>query len=184
MVLFDKPGPENTDAVLHLVREQARALAIGTCLVATTGGTTALKALEALAGLRLVVVSHCAGFAEGVPQELPAQTRRRLEQAGAAVLTATHALGGVGRAVRLRFGTYQLEELVAQTLRLFGQGTKVAVEISLMAADAGLIAPGEPVISVGGTREGADTALVLLPANTHRLFDLKVRQVLCKPGSW
>jgi hypothetical protein len=184
MVLFEKAGAENTDAVLRLVRERGEALGIGTCLVATTRGRTAIKALKILGGFRLVAVTHCTGFSEANFQELAAEERSRLEQAGVAVLTTTHAFGGVGRAVRKRFGTYQLDELVAQTLRLFGQGTKVAVEIALMAADAGLIPAGEPVISVGGTSEGADTALVLVPANTHKLFDLKVREVLCKPASW
>lgn len=184
MVLFDGPGPRNTEGVLQVVREQGKALGIRTCVVATTRGGTALKALEALAGFRLVAVAHCAGFAEANQQEMPEPARRRLEEAGVKVLTATHALGGVGRAVRLRFNTYEVEELIAQTLRLFGQGTKVAVEVALMAADAGLIPTGEPVISVGGTKEGADTALVLLPANTHKLFDLKIAQVLCKPAAW
>jgi len=184
MLLFDRSGPENTEAVLRLVGERGRALGIGTCLLASTRGEAALKAVEALAGFRLVVVTHCTGFPGPNEQEMPAEVRGRLQQAGAVVHTATHVLGGVGRAVRVRFGTYQLDELIAHTLRLFGQGTKVAVEIALMAADAGLVACGEPVISIGGTAQGADTALVLLPANTHKLFDLKVREILCKPASW
>ena len=43
----------------------------------------------------------------------------------------------MGRAVRKKLGTYELEEIIAYTLRVFGQGAKVAVEIALMAADAG-----------------------------------------------
>lgn len=184
MVVFDKPGAQNTDAVLRLARERGAALGIDTCLVATTRGRTAARALEILQGFRLVAITHCTGYSQPNTQELAAEERRRLEEAGVPVLTTTHALAGVGRAVRNRFNTYQIDELVAHTLRLFGQGTKVAVEIALMAADAGLVPVGEPVISVGGTGEGADTALVLLPANTHRLFDLQVREILCKPASW
>jgi hypothetical protein len=97
------------------------------------------------------------------------------------VLTATHAFGGVGRAVRRRFNTYQVDEIIAQTLRVFGQGTKVACEIVLMAADAGLISTDEEIISIAGTAYGADTALVVKPAHTHDFFQLKVREVLCKP---
>ncbi len=131
-----------------------------------------------------MAVTHVTGFTEANFQELPAEERKRLEESGIQVLTATHALGTVGRAVRIKFATYQIDELIAHTLRIFGEGTKVAVEIALMAADAGLVPAGEPVISVGGTAEGADTALVLLPANTHRFFDLKVREILCKPAAW
>ena len=100
---------------------------------------------------------------------------------GGVILTATHAFGGVGRAVRRRFNTYQVDEIIAQTLRVFGQGTKVACEIALMAADAGLIRTDEEVISIGGTARGADTALVVKPAHTHDFFELRVKEVLCKP---
>ncbi len=184
MLLFEKAGPENTERVLRLVQERGESLGIRTCLVASVRGRTAWRAHNTLAGFRIVAVTHVCGFSEPGFQELPEEERRRLEEAGVRVLTATHALGTVGRAVRNKFGTYQIDELIGHTLRIFGQGTKVAVEIALMAADAGLAPVGEPVISVGGTGEGADTALVLLPANTHKFFDLRVREILCKPAAW
>ncbi len=83
--------------------------------------------------------------------------------------------------MRKKWGTYELEEVLAATLRVFGQGTKVAVEVALMAADAGLISTREPCLSLGGTGEGADTALLLRPANAQTFFDLKVMEILVKP---
>jgi hypothetical protein len=50
-----------------------------------------------------------------------------------------------------------------------------------MAADAGLISTCEDAIAVGGTRSGADTAVVLKPTNTHAFFDLKIKEIVCKP---
>ncbi len=108
-------------------------------------------------------------------------TARLLEQAGASILTAQHAFGGVGRAVRKKLGTYEIDEVIAFALRTFGQGAKVAIEIALMAADAGLARTGEPCISIGGTERGADTALLLRPANAQTFFDLRVMEVLAKP---
>ena len=70
--------------------------------------------------------------------------------------------------------------LIADTLRLFGQGTKVAVEISIMAADAGTLT-GDDIVAIGGTARGADTALVLKPANQSDLFSMRIREVICKP---
>jgi hypothetical protein len=92
-----------------------------------------------------------------------------------------HALGGLGRAVRRKLGTYQVEEIIAFALRTFCQGIKVACEISVMAADAGLIPVNEEIVAVGGTSSGADTAVVLLSANAQEFFDLRVLEVLCKP---
>jgi len=150
-------------------------------VVPTTGGSVGLQAAEALAGLNVVVVTHSAGFSEPGRQEVPENTIAEIKAKGAKVLTTTHAFGGVGRAVRFKMKTYQTEEIIAQTLRLFGQGTKVAIEISLMAADAGLIAPHEEIISCGGSGRGLDTALVLRPAHAQNFFDLQVLEVLCKP---
>jgi hypothetical protein len=135
-----------------------------------------------LHGLELVVVSHSAGFVEGNHQELLPQHRQTIEQNGGRILTCQHAFGGVGRAVRKKLQTYQLDEIIAYTLRIFGEGVKVACEISLMAADAGLAKVGELAIALGGTGHGADSALVLLPTNAQTFFDLRVVEVLCKPG--
>ena len=58
---------------------------------------------------------------------------------------------------------------------------KVVIEISVMAADAGLLRTDEPVIAIGGTGHGSDTAVVLTPANSQNFFDVKVHEILCKP---
>jgi len=178
---FSAAGPENTRPTLERAAERAAELDIRSVVVASTTGRTGLQAVELLAGRNLVVVSHSTGFTKPDFQEMPPQARRALENAGAKVLTAQHALGGVNRAVRKKLGTYEIDEIVAFTLRAFGQGTKVAVEIALMAADAGLISTQEPCISVGGTDGGADTALVLRPAHAQNFFDLKIMEFLAKP---
>jgi len=65
-----------------------------------------------------------------------------------------------------------------------GQGTKVCVEITLMAMDAGLIPPNQDVVAVGGTGSGADTALRIKPANAAKFFDLRIKEVIAKPSSF
>lgn len=66
---------------------------------------------------------------------------------------------------------------MADTLRLFGQGTKVAVEVTVMAADGGALA-GNDIIAIGGSGHGADTALVLKPAHQNNFFDLRIREII------
>jgi hypothetical protein len=180
-VYFPEPGSANTDKTLEIARRRAEELGIETTVVASTSGETGLKAVKEFANRKVVVVTHVTGFSTPGVQELTPQNRARILEKGGMVLTATHAFGGVGRAVRRRFNTYQVDEIIAQTLRTFGQGTKVACEIVLMAADAGLIRTDEEIISIGGTANGADTALVVKPAHAHDFFQLKVKEVLCKP---
>jgi hypothetical protein len=66
---------------------------------------------------------------------------------------------------------------------LFGQGTKVAVEVAIMATDGGALS-GNDIVAIGGTGKGADTALILKPANQSHLFDMRIREVVCKPRSF
>lgn len=180
-VTFDKPGPQNTERTLETAAKRADELGIRHIVVATTSGKTGLLAAQVFKGKNLVVVTHSAGFLKPDFQELKPALHRKIESLGAKVLTCQHAFGGVGRAVRKKLATYELEEIIAYTLRTFGQGTKVAIEISLMAADAGLIPTQELCIAIGGTNWGADTALLLRPANAQTFFDLRVVEVLAKP---
>jgi hypothetical protein len=181
---FKRPGAKNTRAVMEIACHRAKELEINTFLVATCSGRTAFEALEVLGpGKKIIAVTHVTGFREPNHQELSQDTRRELESKGIKVLTCQHAFGGVGRAVRNKLSTYQTDEIIAFALRTFGEGTKVAIELALMAADAGFIRTDEDVISIGGTGKGADTALVLQPANSFRFFDLKVKEVICKPAT-
>ena len=180
---FFKSGQENTKAVMEAVSRRCRELPIGKVLVATCSGKNAFTALKALdPGVKIIAVTHVTGFVKPDFQELSDKNRRELQAKGATVLTCQHAFGGVGRGARRKLATYQVDEIMAYTLRMFGQGTKVAIELALMAADAGLVRTDEDVISVGGTAEGADTALVIQPANSADIFDLKVKEVICKPA--
>jgi hypothetical protein len=180
---FHKPGGKNTKAVLEAVSRRSTELSIRTVLIATCSGRTAYEALKILdRDVKIIAVTHVTGYEKPDAQELAEQDKKELESQGVTVLTCQHAFGGVGRAVRNKLGTYQADEIMAYTLRIFGQGVKVAIELALMAADAGLVRTDEDIISVGGTARGSDSALVLKPANSFHFFDLKIREVICKPA--
>jgi len=180
-VYFDSPGSENTEAVLQIAKKRAEELGIKTIVVASTKGNTAVKAMDVFQGYRVIMVSHVTGFSEPNVQEFTPENRKIVESKGGTIITAAHAFAGLSRAMRLKHNMYLLGEIVADTLRIFGQGAKVACEIALMAVDSGLVPSGEDVIAIGGTGSGADTALVVKAANTHRFFDLRVKEILCKP---
>jgi len=182
---FPDPGPHNTDAALEAAKLRAKARSIDKILISSCSGAAARRAVELFEdAFSIIAVTHVTGFKEPNYQELPQSERSYLLTKGVQVLTAQHAFAGVGRAFRNATGTFQIDEVIAYTLRTFGQGTKVAIEIALMAADAGLIDAGEEVISMGGTVQGVDTALLLRGDNTHHFFDVKVKEVICKPFSF
>jgi hypothetical protein len=181
-IYFKKPGKENTARTLELAKARADELGIKQIVVATTRGGTAVSAAEIFSGdFNLVAVTHSTGFRGPDIQQLEEDNRKKLEDAGVSILTTTHAFGGIGRAVRFKLETYQTEEIVAYALRTFGQGTKVGIEIAVMASDAGLIKTEMDAIVIGGTGKGADTALVVTPTHTQTFFDIKVHEIICKP---
>jgi hypothetical protein len=181
-VYFALPGPANTSRTLELAHARARLLGIRKTLVASTSGATGLQATRVLQDLDVIVVTHSTGFGAPDTQALTAGNRAAIEAAGATILTCQHAFGGVGRAVRKKLGTYQIDEIMAFTLRTFCEGIKVVAEMSLMAADAGLVRTDEPVIAIAGTGRGADTAAVLKPANAQTFFDLRFLEIICMPA--
>ncbi len=178
-VHFEKPG-DHTEEVLNLVQKKVDEQKISQVIVATTKGDTALKAVASLKNCKIVIVTHQAGFKEPGGMEIEEGIIKDIEAKGIKVVTATHALAGVERAVRKKLGTWMTVEIMAQTLKIFGQGTKVCAEIVAMAADAGAISL-DNVIAVGGTGRGADTAWVIKPVHTHNFFDMKLIELICKP---
>ena len=178
---FEKPGKENTETVLKLVKRYAETKGIRDIVVASTTGETGEKASRILKGFNVVVVTHHFGFREPGIHELLEENRKKILKNGAKIFTATHALSGVERAIRKQFETIMPLELIAHTLRLFSEGTKVCVEIVIMAVDAGLIPEGTEVIAMAGSGHGTDTALVIKSASASRFFDLEIREVIAKP---
>jgi len=183
IVYFNKHGENNTEAVLTLARKRAEELGIRDIVVASTTGETGARASEVFKGFNLIVVTHHTGFREPGHQELMVENRRVIEASGAKIFTGTHVFMNVERAIRSKFDTAYPAEIMAQTLRLFCEGMKVAVEIVAMAADAGLIPVDRDVISIAGTGRGADTAIVVQPANSSRIFDMTIKEIIAKPRS-
>jgi hypothetical protein len=180
-VYFEEKGPVNTETTLSIAKKRAEELGIKTILVASTVGDTALRAMEVFKGFRVIVVTHVTGMRQSDDQEFEEKNRQIVEEKGGIVLTTTHALGGLSKAMRNKYQTFVLGEVIADALRIFGQGIKVVCEMAAMAADSGLVRTDEDIIAVAGSGRGADTAVVMTPAHTHNFFNLKIREILCKP---
>ena len=176
---FETSGRINTKNTASLALKAAKDLGIENIVVASNTGETALL----FGGFQgnIVCVTHAFGFLKPGENELTADMKLQLQGKGIKILTASHVLSGAERSLSNHFGGIYPVEIIANTLRMFGSGIKVCVEISAMALDAGLIPYGQPVIGIGGTLRGADTALILTPEYTSRILDTKIHEVICKP---
>ncbi len=179
----ESPGPTCTDQTLKLAYERGKALGLTQVVLASTKGGTAYKALEIFSDFDITAVTYHCGYKDPFQSVMPAEVKSDLENKGVHVVSATHALSGLERSLAKKYSGSFPVLLIADTLKLFGQGTKVAVEVSIMATDAGRLT-GKDIIAIGGSGKGADTALVLKPAGQSHLFDMRIRETICKPRSF
>ena len=177
---FDQPGKVNTVQTLKEAARRGQELGLNEIVLATTSGDTAYEALELCPGFTITAVTYHYGFKKPFEPVMKDMVRQDLTDKSVRVVAATHALSGVERGVAKKHGGVCPVLLMADTLKLFGQGVKVAVEVAVMAADAGALS-GRDVIAVGGSSKGADAALVIKPAHAASFFDLRIREVVCKP---
>jgi len=177
---FDKPG-DYTDVVVSIVKERLKIGDINQIVVATTTGKTALKVAIDFTQIKVVAVTHQAGFKVPGELEAPEDILQEIKEKRVKIVTATHALAGINRAIRKKYGTWMVSELIAESFRMLGEGTKVCVEIVTMAADAGVLSMDGDVIAIAGSGRNADTAWVIKPAHSQNFFDMKLKELLCKP---
>jgi len=183
---FEKPGKENTDELLEIVKERLLESNIKYIAIASVSGETALKLADVFedAGLDNVTIvntSHHAGFKEKNTSELSQEMRKKLEDRGIVSFVGSHALSGVGKGISNKFGGVTSVAIIAETLRMFSQGIKVCGEISIMLADAGLIPVDEEILAIGGRAFGSDSAAIITPANMTNVFDMRIHEILAMP---
>lgn len=186
ILYLDTVGEENTETVLKVAARRASELGITHIVVASTSGNTALKMAEAVKGsnIKVIGVSHQFGQKEKGEWEVEEEYKNKLEELGAVITTQSHMFSGIERSITKKFGGYSRTEIIADSLRsLFGKGFKVAIEVAVMAADSGYIPVSNDteIIAIGGTRWGADVALVLRPAHSNDFFSLQVREIIAMP---
>ena len=149
---------DNTDTTLKLACQRAGELGIKTIAFASTRGYTAGKALDLCPDLNLIAV--------GIGRDrFPEDEAERFQQAGKLIFS---------REIESDYPSG-----MQQAFRCFGQGTKVAVQVAVLAVQAGLVEEGETVIGIGGSSQGADTALVMVASWGYA--DIHISEIICKP---
>jgi hypothetical protein len=152
-VYFKEPGKANSRDSLIIAKRRADELGIKDVVVTSYTGETGALAAEIFKGYNLIVVAGMVGFMEPNQDRMKPEYKKTIEESGDKILRACHSFGGLGRAVN-KFNVIQVDEVIAQVLRLFRAGVKVACECAGMLADAGLIRTDREVVALGGTDGG------------------------------
>lgn len=179
---FEKAGKENTSRCLEIVSGLLKE-GFSHLVVATTTGETGLLFAKKFEGktLNMVAVTHNVGYAGQNVDECSSEARQELMSLGVKIFTGAILSRGIEASFMKKHQGVYPGYIVAQTLRLLGQGTKVCVEIVVEACDAGMVPEGEDIIAVAGTGKGADTVAIVQAHPSDRFLDVRVRQILAKP---
>ena len=184
MQVFEKPGKENTDETCRIAVERAKAMG-APLVVCTNSGATGVRLCEIAKennySGKIVIVTHAYGSQKPGETAVKPELRQAMEAFGVTLVTAAHTLSGVERAMSRTFRGVYPAEIIAYTLRMLSQGVKVVVEIGSMALDNGAIPYGVPIVCLGGTGIGVDTAVVMTPEHANRIFETRIHEILCKP---
>lgn len=180
---MEKTKEQITAETLRKAAETAAAKGMDIIVASSTGATALqLKSIADEAGFKgnIIAVTHVYGSRK--IGECPAEENfPAMREQGMRIVTAAHALSGAERGISSKFGGTYPVEIMAHTLRMFGPGVKVCVEIAMMACDNGATPYGKPVVCIGGTGSGADTVCIVSPSYSAKVFDLKVNEVIAKP---
>lgn len=182
VVYFEKGG-NHTETLAEIVKEKVITKKIKYVVMSSNSGESALKFHKVLkgTGINLISVTEHAGAHGNDKIAITKERKKELENKGIKVLICSHALSGVSKSISEKFGGTSHVEIIAHILRRISEGTKVAVEVAVMAADAGLVPTDRDIIAVGGTGKGVDTAVIIRSAHMNNFFNLKIKEILAKP---
>ena len=170
----------NTEQVIQEAIKCAKENDINHIVIASVTGASLPELCRYFDG-NIICVTHAYGYKTPGECEFPAELRAQYEAKGVKFVTAAHVLSGAERGISNVFKGMYPVEIMAQTLRMFGAGTKVGVECAIMALDAGCVPFGQKVISLGGTGRGLDSAIVVTPGYAQRVFSTHIHKIICKP---
>ena len=178
---FDKIGDINTDEVLNLAKERYKELGLKHVVIASSSGDTAVKALRYFKSEELCIVSSRYGFRSPGKNSLSKKNLGILKKYGVKIVFQTHIFSGIDVAISKINGGISLTQYTANIFKMIGAGFKVCAEITVMAADSGCIPVNQEIISIGGTKGGADTALIIFPVHSANFLDMQFKEIICMP---
>ena len=110
-IYFRESGIDNTDLTLEIAEKTAKKLGIKSVIVASTRGTTGVKACEILKGLNVIIVTHHVGFKKTGINQLTKENEEKIIKLGGRILTCIHAFSGLEKA-RESFSMGQISKTV------------------------------------------------------------------------
>lgn len=188
---FDAPGPQNTAAVIQVVKQRLRRGDIEKVLVASESGRLALRVRKQVPRACVVCVTYDKETRKKYRK--PALMKDGLLEKGVTIVERPEPMGrGLVFRNWWERRTLQLAGPMADLFWMTlicvgGHGFRTAVEIVFVAVEAGIVKVGEKVVSLAGTGRGADSAIVMRGSKFEKAVGedaakrMKVEEILAMP---
>ncbi len=177
---FENPGQENTAQAISLAVDYAKENSIKKIIIASSTGESALELRKKASDLEIIDVVYSEAVSYKDTLRKFHENQKILEKNNIKVVRCTHSFSGVEKCVAQRYKGVSVNALIADVLKLFSEGIKVAVEAAMMAADVGAVKK-EPVLVLGGTSHGVDSCLLVEPSTTSNFFEFSILEIICMP---
>lgn len=170
---FEKGGDDNISEVLEIAVRRFWQADIDAVVIASTFGKTAMLAADVFAdtNAHLIIVGE---VLDG-EQSPAADVCKILSEKG------HQMIWGLPMEAMSKFCWNDTPSLIADAFKRVSEGFKVVCEIVLIATSSGYFKPGQKVISIAGTHNGADTAIVARTGGYDTFKEFQVHEILCKP---
>ncbi len=183
---FESAGKINTVKCAEIAAGLLRDRIYKSIVIASTSGITGRIFGELLKDFPVnkIVVTQSFCFKKPFPLEISGKFTGEIKILG---------VRGFNEAIKNRVNKYPLADqslqvspltAVFESYNFFCPGMKVCAKIVMEACDAGLILEDEKVVAVAGTREGADTVVVIRAKPWMRFKELKFLEISAMPGNF
>ncbi len=190
VVYLDKPSPDSTLTVIEAIKPRLSAGDIKGIIVPVTSGRTAEQFTEYFLGERIITVSET--------QALSFCVNRAETEGGILRSMVNNRIKRVDKLIEKRLNREVFDlallpfcgeewEAAKEVLYSFGQGMKVAIEVSVAAVELEKAPQLSKVIAVGGNEGRVDTAIVVRTSSKGEAFAknygrrLIIEEIVCMP---
>lgn len=170
---FDRGGPEQTRPTLEAAKARVAEIDAEAVIVTSTSGKTALEAARIFAGTGMRII------AAPFQKHLWAKWRPPDAQLAAACRELGVEFLPDDPVVPLLDDEYPD---IVNAWRTLSQGFKVALQVASMCVDTGLLQPGAHVVAVGGSAQGADTAIAVRTYGYRDVLKSNVTEIIAMPS--
>lgn len=177
---FKEAGSANTAHCLNLVKNEVEENGYRYVIVHSETGETGIAFAEGLKGLDVSLMVIVPSD-EDAKEEMSEGNRNKILELGATLFKCPSLSYSLDRAFGAKYEESNPSMIIRDTLSRFGVGARICCENVIAAIDGGLVAEGIEVISVAGTKSGADTVTVIRSASSKRFRELRVLEILAKP---